>query len=207
MPRVRSFPPIADARARILILGSMPGKASLAAGQYYAHPQNLFWRILGELTGADPASSYAARVRALKTQGIALWDVLASCARVGSLDSAIEETTIRVNDFAAFYRAHPQIAQVFFNGAKAEACYRKQVLLALENAAPAPSYRRLPSTSPAHASVSRAHKLRLWLQALRQADGSMRRVPGAVKDENMPERIAARRARSRVPGPTTRGDR
>jgi hypoxanthine-DNA glycosylase len=169
MSQVQSFPPIANAKARVLILGSMPGKASLAAGQYYAHPQNLFWRILGEVTGAGPALPYEARARALKSCGIALWDVLESCAREGSLDSAIDDATISANDFASFYRAHPRIAHVFFNGAKAEACYRKQVLPLLAGGLDPPNYRRLPSTSPANASISRAHRQRVWKQALRLA--------------------------------------
>ncbi len=169
MPRVQSFLPIADARARILILGSMPGKASLAAGQYYAHAQNLFWHILGEVTGAAPSLPYAARARALKSSGIALWDVLASCAREGSLDSAIDDASISANDFALFYRAHPRIAQVFFNGAKAEACYRKHVLPSLADKPAPASLRRLPSTSPANASMSRAYRQRAWRQALRLA--------------------------------------
>jgi hypoxanthine-DNA glycosylase len=169
MPHVQSFAPIEDAKARVLILGSMPGKASLAAGQYYAHPQNLFWRILGEITGVGPALPYEARARALKSRGIALWDVLESCAREGSLDSAIDDATIGANDFARFYRAHPRIAHVFFNGAKADACYRKHVLPLLGDA-PAPlGYHRLPSTSPANASMSRAYKQRVWKQALRLA--------------------------------------
>ena len=169
MAHVQSFAPIEDAKARILILGSMPGKASLAAGQYYAHPQNLFWRILGEITGAVPSLPYAARARALKLHGIALWDVLESCAREGSLDSAIDDASISANDFASFYRAHPRIAHVFFNGAKAEACYRKHVLPSLADAPAPPGYRRLPSTSPANASMSRAYKQRVWTQALRLA--------------------------------------
>jgi len=169
MPHVQSFAPIADAKARVLILGSMPGKASLAAGQYYAHAQNLFWRILGEITGAAPSLPYAARARALKSHGIALWDVLATCAREGSLDSAIDDATIRANDFASFYRAHPRIAHVFFNGAKAEACYRKHVLPWLGGAPVSPGYQRLPSTSPANASMSRAHRHMVWKQALRLA--------------------------------------
>jgi TDG/mug DNA glycosylase family protein len=178
MPRAVGFPPIGNARARILILGSMPGEASLAAGQYYAHAQNLFWQILGDVTGAAPALHYAARARALKAHGIALWDVLASCARVGSLDSAIDEATISVNDFAAFYRAHPHIAQVFFNGAKAEACYRKYVLHKLGDL-PAPArYLRLPSTSPANAAMSRAYKHRVWKRALRQALAGRTRAGG-----------------------------
>ena len=169
MSQVQSFAPIADARAHILILGSMPGKASLAAGQYYAHAQNLFWHILGEVSGAGPALPYPARARALRSCGIALWDVLASCVREGSLDSAIDDASIRANDFVAFYRDHPRIAQVFFNGAKAEACYRRHVLPMLADGPGPASYRRLPSTSPANASMSRAHKQKLWTQALRQA--------------------------------------
>jgi double-stranded uracil-DNA glycosylase len=158
----------------------MPGKASLAAGQYYAHAQNLFWRILGEVTGAAPSSPYDARVRALKSRGIALWDVLESCAREGSLDSAIDDASISANDFASFYRAHPRIAHVFFNGAKAEACYRKHVLPALvlsefgDTLGPS-NYHRLPSTSPANASMSRAHRHGVWQQALRHALGGRAR--------------------------------
>jgi len=137
VPRVRSFPPIENARARVLILGSMPGGASLAAGQYYAHPQNLFWRIMGDLLGAKPGLSYAGRTRLLKARGIALWDVLESCVREGSLDSAIEETTIAANDFTSFYGAHPRIGRVFFNGAKAQAAYRRYVIPVLGIGGPA----------------------------------------------------------------------
>ena len=167
MPRVQSFPPIADARARILILGSMPGNASLAAGQYYAHAQNLFWHIFGEVTGTSASAPYAVRVRALKTHGIALWDVLASCVREGSLDSAIDEASIRANDFVSFYRLHPGIVQVFFNGAKAEASYRRHVQSGLTPGPGPRIYSRLPSTSPANASMTRAFKQRVWKQALR----------------------------------------
>ena len=169
MPHVRSFTPIADARARILILGSMPGKASLAAGQYYAHAHNLFWRILGDVTGAGPSLPYVSRARALKSCGIALWDVLESCTREGSLDSAIDDATLRANDFVSFYRNHPGIVQVFFNGAKAETCYRKHVLPLLADGLGPAVYRRLPSTSPANASMSRAHKQKAWTRALRHA--------------------------------------
>lgn len=159
---VRSFPPIENSRARSLILGSMPGGASLAAGRYYAHPQNLFWRILLDLLGAKPDLSYAARIRLLKANGIALWDVLESCVREGSLDSSIEEETIVVNDFASFYRSHPRIRRVFFNGAKAEASYRRYVAPSVEAAGAKREYLRLPSTSPAHASLSFAQKRKAW---------------------------------------------
>ena len=119
------------------------------------------------MTGAGSGVPYPARARALRSCGIALWDVLASCAREGSLDSAIDDASISANDFVAFYRAHPRITHVFFNGAKAEASYRKHVLPTL---APGPAaYTRLPSTSPANASMSRAYKHRIWKQALRLA--------------------------------------
>ena len=145
----------------------MPGRASLAAGQYYAHRQNAFWKIVCSLLGTDPASPYRARVRALHASRIALWDVLHSCVRPGSLDSSIEEET--ANDFNAFFRRHPGIAHVFFNGAKAEASFRRHVLPAIERTLRdrVISYHRLPSTSPAHASIPYARKRRAWRAILR----------------------------------------
>jgi hypoxanthine-DNA glycosylase len=160
MPRVRSFRPIEDGKAEILVLGSMPGRASLAAGQYYAHPQNAFWRIASELLRFDRASPYKERVRALRTARIALWDVLHSCTREGSLDAKIENDTQVVNDFREFFRTHKKIRHVFFNGAKAEATFRRHVLPRIDGGSL--RYRRLPSTSPANASVSLARKLRAW---------------------------------------------
>lgn len=171
MQRVRSFPPIEDARARVLVLGSMPGAASLAAGQYYAHPRNLFWPIMGELFGAGPDLPYARRVRRLKERRIAVWDVLATCVRAGSLDSAIEETTIAVNDFASFFRAHPRIGRVFFNGAKAEAAYRRYVLASLDTVSRSLECVRLPSTSPAHAAMSYEQKRDAWERAIMAPGG------------------------------------
>lgn len=162
MPYVHSFPPIADAQARVLILGSMPGKLSLQAQQYYAHPRNAFWPILGELVGARADLPYQARMQVLKANGIALWDVLKSCTREGSLDSDIDDASIITNDFVSFHRAHPDIAYIFFNGAKAEACYRKHVLPGLDSPLTPLQYQRLPSTSPAHASLSRTQKLKAW---------------------------------------------
>ncbi|MDD2914777.1 MAG: DNA-deoxyinosine glycosylase [Gallionella sp.] len=160
MPHVTSFAPVANADAKILILGSMPGAASLRAGQYYAHPRNLFWRFIGELTGADPAAPYEQRIQALKTAGIALWDVLHSCHRKGSLDSDIDDSTLLPNDFELFFRHHPQITHVFFNGSKAEQCYRKFVIPSA--ATGRIEYLRLPSTSPANASISGERKLEAW---------------------------------------------
>ncbi|HEY0665958.1 MAG TPA: DNA-deoxyinosine glycosylase [Gallionella sp.] len=164
MPAIQSFPPIENPDAHILILGSMPGKASLQAGQYYAHPRNAFWPIMGELFGAAPALSYAARLIKLQSAGIALWDVLASCTRHGSMDADIEVGSIRANDFASFFRAHPQIAQVYFNGAMAEQCFHKYVLPTLGH--PALHFQRLPSTSPANASMSYEQKRDAWRACL-----------------------------------------
>ncbi len=168
MTRVRGFAPIADARATVLILGSMPGQASLRAGQYYAHPHNAFWRILGALVGAEPALPYDARVRALRAARMALWDVIASCARGTSLDADIEDGSLVPNDFAAFFAQHPKITRVYFNGTKAGECYRRRVLPGLPRAAL--TYRRLPSTSPANASWSYARKLAAW-RAIVQGSG------------------------------------
>lgn len=154
----RSFPPVAGPEARIIVLGSMPGAASLRAGQYYAHPHNAFWRIMGELFGAGPALPYPARLQILTDAGLALWDVLESCVRVGSLDSAIRDE--RANDFAAFFTEHPGIGQIFFNGAKAEQAFLRHVLPGL--AMPVIGRHRLPSTSPAHAGLSFERKLDAW---------------------------------------------
>ena len=159
-PHIHSFPPIAAPEARLLILGSMPGKASLLANQYYAHPRNAFWPIIGELFGAGPKMPYARRVRILKLARVAVWDVLASCTRGSSLDSDIDEASIIPNDFVSFFRAHPHIERVFFNGAKAEASFRRHVLPRIE--ATRLRFARLPSSSPANASWSHARKLRAW---------------------------------------------
>jgi hypoxanthine-DNA glycosylase len=168
-PAAQGFPPIADARARLLILGSLPGQASLAAGQYYAQPRNAFWRILAELLGVGAHLDYAARAATLNDAGIALWDVCAAAERPGSLDASIRRASVVVNDFAAFLSAHPRIELLAFNGATAAELYRRRVLPALPPAAAALPTLRLPSTSPAHAGVPYAAKRAAWAAALRQA--------------------------------------
>jgi double-stranded uracil-DNA glycosylase len=167
--RIRSFAPIAGRGARVLILGSMPGQRSLDAGQYYAHKQNAFWRIVGELLGIDPQAPYRARIQALKSARIAIWDVLQSCTRAGSLDSSIDRASETANDFRAFFGRHPGILHVFFNGAKAEASFRRHVAKGLESASIGTSiqYTRLPSTSPAHAGAPYSRKLAAWQAILR----------------------------------------
>lgn len=160
MTEIQSFAPIAAPDARCLILGSIPGKASLAAGEYYAHPRNLFWRIIAELLQCEPFPDYVSKTRALLEARIALWDVMASCYRPGSLDAAIDKNTIVANDFKAFFACQPLIEQVFFNGATAEQAFRRQVLPQLADYAL--TLHRLPSTSPAHAAMSYAQKRDCW---------------------------------------------
>jgi hypoxanthine-DNA glycosylase len=161
---VTSFTALSHPCATVLILGSMPGVASLNAQQYYAHPRNSFWPIMAGIVGFDATAPYDARVEALTRSGVALWDVLQSCVRPGSLDSAIQAGTRVPNDFAAFFQAHPGIRLVCFNGAEAHQSYTRHVLPSLN--LQEVRYVRLPSTSPAHA-MAFADKLAAWQDALR----------------------------------------
>jgi hypoxanthine-DNA glycosylase len=161
---VGSFAPVARRDAEVLILGSMPGVASLAAGQYYAHPRNAFWPIVGAVVGFAADAPYPARLKALKEARIALWDVLHTCRREGSLDSSIEEDGLVANDFAAFLARHRGIGRVVLNGGKAAECWQRHVVRA--GVAAGLECVRLPSTSPANASWSRERKLAAWREAL-----------------------------------------
>jgi TDG/mug DNA glycosylase family protein len=161
MAPVRSFPPIASRSARVLILGTMPGRVSLREGQYYAHPQNAFWRIVGGILGFDPALPYASRVALVQSAGIAVWDVLQSCIRPSSMDSAIDAASAVPNDFTTFLAEHPHIRRICFNGATAEALFTKHVRPRLA-ADQELRFVRLPSTSPANASVPLPEKIRAW---------------------------------------------
>ena len=164
MSHIYSFPPIEDVTARVLILGSMPGKASLQAQQYYAHPRNAFWRIMSDLISASPTLPYEARIEIVKQAGIAVWDVLASCVRAGSMDADIDIASMNPNNFEAFFLTHPHITHVFFNGTLAEKCYQMHVMPGLHSRQL--HYSRLPSTSPAHAAMSYEKKLNAWKEIL-----------------------------------------
>lgn len=166
MTRAHSFPPIARPSARILILGSMPGQESLRRRQYYAHPHNQFWPIMGALFGASPDKPYAERVRALHAHRVATWDVLKSCERVGSLDGDIVRASEVPNDFVGFLRRHPGVCAVFFNGGHSEQAFRRHVVPQLAERIRRLHLERLPSTSPAHAGMPRAAKLEAWRRLL-----------------------------------------
>jgi hypoxanthine-DNA glycosylase len=162
MSTVTGFPPVADSNAIILILGSMPSTSSLAAGQYYAHPRNSFWPIMTTLLTTAADLDYDQKKELLLNSRIALWDVLNTCQRKGSLDSSIKNETTRVNDFNSFFSGHPLIKAVYFNGARAQQEFNKQVLPVLDEKFSAIEYIRLPSTSPAMASLSQEQKLHQW---------------------------------------------
>jgi len=161
------FPPIANINAKILILGSMPGEESLRKQQYFAHPRNAFWYIMGKLFSFDSTISYQAKAQALLDNYIAVWDVLQFCDRTGSLDSAILNNSIIVNDFQTFLLKHNNISNIYFNGTKAEQEYRRRVLPNLSGIQPI-KYMRLSSTSPAMAKLTKEEKLNEW-QALKSA--------------------------------------
>lgn len=164
--RVFSFPPIAVPDTRVLVLGSMPGEKSLQMKQYYAHPQNSLWKIMGDLVGAGRELDYPQRLEKLLANGIGLWEVLRSCHRTGSLDSSINPQTMEPNDFNAFYAEHPKVRHVFFNGGLAADVYRRRVMPTLSPDYSYVHYERLPSTSPAHAGRTYAEKLETWQKIL-----------------------------------------
>lgn len=152
--------PLTGPAPRILILGNMPSAMSLAGGQYYGNPRNAFWPIVADIFGFDPAAAYPRRVAALISHDIAVWDVLRSCRRAGSLDAAVERDSMVPNDFGTFFGDHREIDLVVFNGAAAQANYRRLVAHT-----PAAESLRLPSTSPAH-TMRFADKLSAWRAAL-----------------------------------------
>jgi len=159
---VDGFAPIVSGNARILILGTMPSEASLLRKQYYGHPRNAFWPIMAALLGFAPDLCYQRRKAMLMDNGIAVWDVLQSCHRLGSLDAKIKLATIRTNDFACFFTEHQGIKRVYFNGKMAEKLYQKRILPTLNHRFAYLEYHCLPSTSPAYASLKFEQKIEAW---------------------------------------------
>ena len=156
-PRLVGLPPVIARGTRLVVLGSFPGVASLQAGQYYAHPRNQFWPLVGQLLGEPlPALPYRERVARLRERGVGLWDVYASCRREGSLDSAIEAAEL--NDLASLRRRAPGLLAVAHNGGESARHRRHTEALGL------PVW-RLPSSSPANASWSFERKLAKWQEA------------------------------------------
>jgi double-stranded uracil-DNA glycosylase len=152
----RSFPPIADAAARVLVLGTLPGEESLRRGEYYAHPRNLFWPIVFALFDAAPMADYAGKVAFVQSRGIALWDVCEIGEREASADSTIRRE--RPNAIDRLLEAHPLIRAVAFNGTGARRLYDRHFPRYANLA-----YLALPSTSPAHARIDFAGKLGHWM--------------------------------------------
>ncbi|MDE2029824.1 MAG: DNA-deoxyinosine glycosylase [Alphaproteobacteria bacterium] len=158
MTKCTGFAPISRPDARVLILGTLPSVKSLAEHQYYAKPQNAFWKIMGDIVGAGPDLPYKDRLEQLKENRIALWDVCATAEREGSLDAAIRAP--QPNDFATFFKTHRDIERICFNGKTAEKLFRHHVGIKMPHVT-------LPSTSPAHAGMGYRQKLIHWRKALR----------------------------------------
>jgi TDG/mug DNA glycosylase family protein len=158
--------PILGVRPRILLLGSIPGAASLTEQRYYAHPRNLFWPFMQQLFAIPTELEYQQRCQLLTEQGIALWDVIAHCERPGSLDSAIKKSSVICNAIPQLLETEPEILKICFNGAKAVEEFKRHLLPLLKHRTEL-EYIQLPSSSPAHASQSKEQKLAVWAKALR----------------------------------------
>jgi TDG/mug DNA glycosylase family protein len=162
MSDIDGFASIVSSDASVLILGTMPSEASLRRQQYYGHPRNAFWPIMSALFDSDPALCYERRKEILMENGIAVWDVLKSCNRLGSLDSKIKLETIRTNDLASFFNEYKRIKHVFFNGRMAEKLYQRRILPTLNDHFSYLDYQCLPSTSSAYASLNLEQKIEAW---------------------------------------------
>jgi TDG/mug DNA glycosylase family protein len=150
----RGILPVTGPRPCVLILGSFPSVLSLARGEYYGNPKNRFWAVMEELFGIPVTLPYPERTLRLTQEGVALWDVVASCSRPGSADSRIRHP--EPNDIAGFIRAHPTVRLIALNGSTAGRLYHR-----LAEAGGIPSV-ILPSTSPANAAVTFAEKVLAW---------------------------------------------
>jgi hypoxanthine-DNA glycosylase len=163
LPRLAGLPPVIALHTRLVVLGSFPGAASLQRQQYYGHPRNHFWPIVGALWQIDDFASrpYEQRIAELLRRGLGLWDIYASCRRQGSLDQAIEDAEF--NDLAGLRQRAPALQAIAHNGGESARALRQTAVLGL------PVF-RLPSTSPANASWSFERKRAAWQAAFAQAD-------------------------------------
>lgn len=155
------LPPVVASDCRVLILGSMPGAASLQAARYYAHPRNRFWPLMAALADVPAEATYGERLVALQRAGIGLWDVIGECRRAGSLDSAIVRGSERANALVPLIVSLGQLRVIAFNGATAASLFRRHVEPHLPELRQPVQRIALPSTSPAHAAMG--------LEALREA--------------------------------------
>lgn len=147
----------------VLVLGSMPGDASLSAARYYAHPRNRFWPVMASVCGFDPALEYSQRLSALQHAGVGLWDVIGRCQRRGSLNTSIVAGSEVANPLPALLARLPGLRAVAFNGAKAAQSFRRHVQAQLPgDQCAALTWLALPSTSPANAGASQARLLEQW---------------------------------------------
>ncbi|HUV22184.1 MAG TPA: DNA-deoxyinosine glycosylase [Gammaproteobacteria bacterium] len=167
--RVQSFAPVIGKRPRVLILGSMPGIASLEAVQYYAHPRNVFWPIMADLFSLDADTDYAQRIAQISEAPVILWDTLKRCDRPGSLDASIRRDSVEANDIAGLLVEYPGIRAVACNGATSANYFRKLVVPELP-AAIEIELLAMPSTSPANAGMNLAQKLAAWRRLLDYID-------------------------------------
>ena len=156
MDRISAFKPIMDKSSRVLVLGSMPSVKSLEQQEYYANPRNQFWKIIFALFNCEVELTYEKKISFVKSKGIAIWDVIASCYREGSLDSDIKDE--KANDFRWLFTEYPNIKNVVFNGAKAYETFRKEVKFSCY---PELVFTKLTSTSPAN-TMSYEEKLMDW---------------------------------------------
>ena len=159
---INCFPALSSKNTTILILGSIPGKTSLNQQEYYAHPRNVFWKIMEIIYPEMNNLNYQQKCRILLKNKISVWDVLAECQRTNSLDSSINRNSIKINDFETFFSKHSQIKKVLTNGTLAFNLFDQKVFPKLTNLGIKINLIKLPSTSPANASQSFDTKLARW---------------------------------------------
>ena len=191
---IRSLAPVWDRHARVLILGSMPGEESLRRQQYYAHPRNAFWPLMGLLFGAGPELAYADRLARLRARGVAVWDVLESCERHGSLDSDIRRDSERPNAIPELLARFDAPRAVVLNGRKAQASFERFIAPTLRVQRPHIQLLLMPSTSPAHAALSYVDKRRAWSRMLEALDTPVQEI-GAMAQK----KAAAKKPKAKKP--------